>query len=172
MRTKACKHCGKVFDTDRNGVYLCPECALASRRASVYRQRVCMDCGRTFMGYPKSKRCPDCQAAVQKAGHRARNKNGPRRLLGSVDQCQRCGKDYIVTSGLQRYCKDCAAVQVPENIRAHKRDYNAANSQVMAEHRVKMFSYNKVCSVCGKVFDTDTPTVTCSPECAIEWRRI
>ena len=34
MRLKRCKHCGRDFETAKQGAYLCPECALAARRAS------------------------------------------------------------------------------------------------------------------------------------------
>lgn len=69
-------------------------------------------------------------------------------------------------SGLQRYCKQCAPIQTAQNVKQHKRrymeKYSAENAETKAENR----SYNKICLVCGKVFDAETPAVTCSPECA------
>jgi hypothetical protein len=166
MRIKSCKHCGQTFETDKRGAYLCPACALQAKRDSVYRERICIDCGTPFMGFPKSKRCPACQASVKRTRDAAQKRNGPRRPLGSTDTCQNCGKEYIVESGRQRYCKDCAAQAVGENVRSHKRDYMEAYAPEHRDEKEHNRSYNKVCLVCGKVFGDGLPSVTCSPECA------
>lgn len=175
MRLKSCKRCGKAFETDRQGVYLCSDCAAAAKRASVYRERICTDCGTAFWGYPKSKRCPDCQAEIDRIRDRAQKHRGPARPLGSTDVCARCGREYVVMSGLQRYCKDCAPNAVRDNINVHKRQYMADNAQQDAARKAANRSSNKICVICGKVFDADTATVTCSPECAAirrqQWQR-
>ena len=167
MRTKQCKKCGSAFDTDRQGAYLCPACAAASRRASVYRERVCIDCGTTFMGYPKSRRCPPCQAVANRESDK-RRKHGASRPLGSIDTCKCCGAEYIVNSGRQRYCKACAPEAVRCNIQSHKRAYNQINKDTISRQKAANRSYNKICVICGKVFDADTSTVTCSAGCAAE----
>lgn len=166
VRRKACKKCGGVFETDKRGAYLCPACASASRRASVYRERTCMDCGATFWGYPKSKRCPTCQAAITRERDAAHHRRGPARKLGSTDICECCGAEYIVEGSLQRYCKACAPKAVRENVLKAKRQYAADNAERFAAQKAENRSYNKVCIICGKVFDADTATVTCSPTCA------
>lgn len=165
MRQKACKNCGAVFETDKRGAYLCPDCAAESRRKSVYRTRVCIDCGAEFMGFPKSKRCPECQDLVNRNRDAAFKRNGPARPIGSTDLCEKCGEPYIVGSGNQRYCKNCAAESVKSNVLRHKREYQVQYISEHTEERAANRSFNKVCVVCGKVFDTDLPTVTCSPEC-------
>jgi hypothetical protein len=76
-----------------------------------------------------------------------------------------------VESGTQRYCKNCAAGASRDSIRAHKREYASAYT---AEHKaVKEANRtgNKVCIICGKVFDNGKPSVTCSPKCAKELKR-
>jgi DNA-directed RNA polymerase subunit RPC12/RpoP len=166
MRLKACKHCGQTFETDKPGAYLCPDCAAESRRRSVYRERVCIDCGASFMGYPKSKRCPDCQGKINRARNAQQKQRGPVRPLGSTDICQNCGKEYIVEVGRQRYCKECSAQAVHSNIKSHKRDYMASYSSEHQDEKEANRSFNKVCLICGKIFDSDKPTVTCSPECS------
>lgn len=166
MRVKACKQCGVAFETDKKGAYFCPSCAAQSRRSGVLLPRTCMDCGSTFDGYPKSKRCPSCRAAANRARDIAHKRSGPKRKLGSIDQCQCCGQDYIVQSGLQRYCKDCAPTAVRSNVRAHKREYMRTYNAEFAQKKDEKRSYNKICLVCGKVFDSDTVTVTCSQACA------
>lgn len=170
MRRKACKKCGAVFDTDKRGAYLCPACSAASRLASLYRERTCIDCGASFLGYPKSKRCPSCQNAVDHKRDAAFHRNGAVRKIGSIDKCQCCGREYIVEASSQRYCKSCSPTAVRKNVLAQKRRYAAENAERVAPIKAKNRSYNKVCTICGKVFDTDTPTVTCSPECARKLR--
>lgn len=166
MRVKACKHCGAAFETDKPGAYLCPGCALKSRQKSVLRERVCIDCGAVFTGYPKSKRCPHCQTIVNCRRDAERRSNGPKRKLGSIDKCQCCGKDYVVDGGRQRYCKACAPVQTTQNIRSAKRAYMTEKKELFAPLKKESRQYNKICLVCGTVFDAETATVTCSPECA------
>lgn len=70
------------------------------------------------------------------------------------------------------YCKDCAEIAVTEKVRAHKRDYNAANRDALNDHKREVRVFRKVCIICGAVFDADTPTVTCSPECAKKLRKL
>lgn len=166
MRTKKCKRCGGLFDTDKTGAYLCPACSLQAKLDSVCRERTCIDCGATFMGYPKSKRCPDCQAAVNRERERMHKRTGPKRPLGSTDHCEACGAEYVVESGRQRYCKKCARSETANNIRAAKRVYQAEYlTPERLEQKAENRSYNKVCPVCGNVFDTGRPDVYCSDEC-------
>lgn len=172
MRLKSCKRCGSAFETDRKGAYLCPSCAAKSKRESVYRERICMDCGITFLGYPKSKRCPSCQASINRKRDTERHRSGSVRKLGSTDICASCGQPYTVESGTQRYCQACAPEAVRDNINSHKRQYMADNAQRYMSQKAENRSYNKICVVCGKVFNTDLPTVTCSAECAEARRKI
>lgn len=165
MRQKACKNCGAVFETDKQGAYLCPACAAESRRKSVYRTRVCIDCGKEFMGFPKSKRCPECRDLVNRNRDAAFKQNGPARPIGSTDLCEKCGEPYIVEAGMQKYCKSCAADTVKSNILKHKREYQFAYTAAHLDEKESNRSYNKVCIICGKIFDTGKPDVTCSPEC-------
>lgn len=172
MRAKKCKHCGTLFETDKQGAYLCPECALASRQASHYRERVCIDCGKPFMGYPASRRCEVCAAERKRQVDREYKKRGPARPIGSTDICQKCGKPYIVSGGAQKYCKDCAEEAVRDKVRAAKQKYMA---EYMTDDRIAAKeanrTNNKVCLICGAVFDDGQPSVTCSPECNRELKK-
>lgn len=170
MRTKKCKKCGKLFEIERTEAYLCPECATIARKTGVYRERVCTDCGATFWGFPKSRRCPDCQRDVNIERKRDYNKHGAKRSLGSVDWCEACGKEYIVDGGLQRYCKACAPGAVLKNTRQHKREYNASNPEIIGKAR-ELRKGGKVCAVCGGAVPAGTVSVTCSQECAAEQLR-
>lgn len=171
MRLKKCKRCGATFESTSRDVYMCPSCAAEVKRESVVRARICRECGASFLGGPRAWYCPECRAEREKAQKKA-YKNCPVRPLGSIDICHRCGKEYTVKSGRQVYCPDCAENAVKEKVNAHKRQYMQANKEKFATHKEEMRSNGWVCVVCGKVFDKDTPTVTCSEECARKLRKL
>ena len=170
-----CKGCGRTFEAEGESTSrLCPECAEKSRKESVLRLRTCARCGAAFMGYPRSKYCEPCrEEAAREANRKAKQRKiaGKTRALGSIDHCESCGKEYTVKSGLQRYCPDCAAVIVPDTIRAHKREYNKEHRSDRAALREERRQESKVCIICGKTFTSLLPTVTCSPECEKEAKR-
>lgn len=168
MRRRACRKCGKEYQTDRPGTYLCPTCSEASRKAAPIRDRVCQECGVTFRGGPRAWYCPTCRTERRREADRRHKKNGATRPIGSTGRCERCGAEYTVNGSRQRYCKDCADIAVKEAIKPHKQKYNAANRERMAEYKRIMRQNRKICAVCGRVFDADTVTVTCSEACAKE----
>lgn len=171
---RRCKKCGTDYWTKPGDSYLCPACAEKSRREGVLGNRTCADCGVTFLGYPRSKRCPACQREARKEAYRRskeRKKAGTTRPIGSTDICQNCGQPYTVTSGLQRYCPDCAKTVVAENVRQHKRDYMAENRDHFDALKKEYRSGRRVCVICGKTFDSPTCTTVCSADCAAEQLR-
>lgn len=173
-RLKICQKCGKTFQTitGQPGVYLCPDCALQSKRDSVYRERICKTCGTSFMGYPRSFYCPSCSAERKKQQKHRYNTQPSARPLGSIDYCMKCGKEYIVNSGRQKYCPDCAEDVINDKIRAKKRKYAADNKELFDARKEKTRGKGYVCVICGKTFEKESSTVTCSPECEAELRRI
>lgn len=171
MRRKQCKRCGAVFDCDKEEAYLCPSCSIQAKRESAVRPRTCRQCGTVFDGGPRAWYCPACRAERRRTQNREWKKREPARNLGSIDHCARCGAEYIVEGSLQKYCKACAAEAVAEVTRPKKREYNQAHKDTLYPHKDAMRRYNKVCVVCGKVFDTGKPTVTCSEACAREQHR-
>lgn len=170
MRQHICKKCGKIYLTDHPDSWYCPECADSSRR-SVYRTKTCATCGVEFVGYPRSKYCPACQAESRRAASRNHKRSGPARPIGSTDLCQACGKPYTVNSGRQRYCPECARSVVREHVLAAKREYAAAHRDEDNARKQEMRKDRRVCAVCGNPFSAPTSTVTCSPECAAEYKR-
>lgn len=174
MRTRVCKKCGKIFNTETGHaeVYLCPECSLQAKRSSIYRERICKSCGTAFMGYPRSMFCPSCSEERKRAYKKNYDRKHPARPLGSIDHCEICGKEYIVNGGRQRFCPDCAENAVKEKTRAHKREYNRQNKEKISAHKKEVYSSRKVCVICGKVFDSPDNSVTCSPKCAKEQKSI
>lgn len=124
-----CLNCGKPFYSLRGQALYCSDCSSNARAKTTVRERVCADCGAKFMGWPRSKRCPDCQAEAKLKYDREHKQKGSARKLGSVDICAFCGKEYTVEAGSQKYCKACAAEATRQNILAHKKEYNAKNQK-------------------------------------------
>lgn len=191
-----CEYCGKSIEFPAAGqVFCCPACrsmamlsaqrkARAQLRADAPKshaphriEKTCADCGVSFLGYPRSYRCPACQTEAQRASDRAskaRAARGHNRPLGSTDTCVICGATYTVCGGLQRYCKACAAEHErarklaaarklrsnPDFISAKKADETAVRAQAATIDR-------RVCPVCGKLFaPTTAHPRTCSDACA------
>lgn len=170
MRTIRCRMCGKEMEREKSGT-LCPDCRLKAKRDSLLRPRVCKTCGKDFVGFPRSMFCPDCNAVRKKERakrDRQRAKAGKTRRLGSVEQCENCGADYIVNSALQRYCKACAAVVVRENTNARAREYARSHMEEYTQRKKDVRENLAVCVVCGKSFTARTATTCCSPECESE----
>lgn len=174
MRKKICKNCGKEFltETGKHFAYMCPECRLQIKRDSVYRERICVICGEHFLGYPASRFCPDCKAERKKEQKRRYNTSKPSRHIGSVDTCQECGKEYIVNSGLQKYCPECSGKMASEKERARKRKYAEENKDIFRVRKKDTNGKRYVCAICGKEFQKTTARVTCSEECEKELLRI
>ena len=172
MRTRICKNCRKVFDVPTGKeAYLCEECAGKSKSNSVLRERTCKICGATFLGYPRSFFCSECSVGRKKQQKKIYKQRKASRPLGSVDICENCGKEYIVNSGLQKYCTECAENRVKENIKAHKREYMAENSEKSEKLKDETRGKRYICPICGKEFEKHTSAATCSPECERELRR-
>lgn len=172
MRVRKCKNCDKVFEVQTGKeAYLCENCARISRSNSVLRERICKICGASFMGYPRSFFCPPCSAERKKQQKKIYNQRKPARPLGSTDICEACGKPYIVNSGRQRYCPECAKDQVNKNVREHKREYMAKNADKSSKLKVDTRGKRYICPICGKEFEKHTPAATCSDECEKELRR-
>lgn len=162
MRLKKCIACGNLFMA-RPDQAKCDDC-IAAVRATSLRPRVCRQCGSTFEGGPRAWYCPDCRAERQRLRNAARRKTGPKRLLGSIDKCVICGKDYIVTGGLQKYCKDCAPEAVRAIDREQSKKWNKENG-FYETRREQGRNGVKICVICGGVIPAGSNSVTCSPEC-------
>lgn len=172
MRLHSCKRCGKEYETDRPGTYLCPACSSAARKSASIRPRTCRQCGASFFGGPRAWYCPACRTERKRAAEKRRKAHGSARPLGSTDLCRRCGKSYVVEGSRQTYCKACADIAVTEAVRRRKREYAQANRDAMNAHKQAMRADRKICVVCGKKFNPKTVSVTCSPECASAHKKI
>lgn len=173
---RICQACGRIFNGDPAALK-CPDC-VKDAKSSTLRDRTCRACGKIFSGGPRAWYCPECRSERQKSQSRqfkARKRAGAVRELGSTDICVICGKPYIVTGGLQRYCPACAPDAVRAIDREQSRAWNDAHTtpeQRKADRRVAAAQIP--CVICGKLF-TPAPdranAKTCSLSCAQELTR-
>lgn len=168
---RICQICGRIFDGDPAALK-CPECVKAQTRTTL-RERTCNTCSKTFFGGPGARYCPDCRAARQRAQSReckARRRTGNVRAIGSTDFCVICGKPYVVMSGLQKYCPDCAPQAYREIDREQSRAWNKSHT-TPESRREKRYAATAplVCAVCGKTFIPQpgrANATTCSKVCS------
>lgn len=167
---RICKYCGKEYDGDP-GSSCCPDCA-AAQRATTLRPRTCRACGVTFDGGPRAWYCPDCRAERKREASRRFRRGGPARPIGSEDLCEICGRPYVVESGRQRYCKDCAEAAIRAVDNAQSRAWNEAHTTPAARRRERRAATATIqCVICGKGFVPNSVAITCSPACSQELHR-
>lgn len=90
----------------------------------------CEMCGLEFeTNNTRAKYCIYCRDKAQAARNRAyaeKKKSGSAVKIGSEQVCPICGKTYTVSSGSQKYCKDCTA--------SKKRKKSAPNTEYLKGH--------------------------------------
>lgn len=90
----------------------------------------CEMCGLEFeTNNTRAKYCIYCRDKAQVARNRAyaeKKKSGNAVKIGSEQICPICGKTYTVTSGSQKYCKECTANK--------KRKKSAPNTEYLKGH--------------------------------------
>ena len=134
---------------------------------STLGDRVCKQCGITFLGGPRAWYCPGCRLERRREMDARRHRTGSARHLGDTDKCVVCGADYIVTGGNQRYCPNCAPSAVAEKDRQQSLEWYAENKAEYNPVRNQRRRKNEaVCTVCGKTFHQHgIPVKVCSDEC-------
>lgn len=169
MMMRRCKMCGAVFEGGKEQ-RLCPACRRESRD-TVLRDRTCRSCGATFPGGPRAWYCPVCRGKRRAESDRRRRKLGAARPLGSIAQCEVCGKDYVVKSGRQRYCPECAPETIRDNANARTAQNTSAHREEISARKRELREGSNICKVCGEVLPDGGMSVTCSVECADILRR-
>jgi hypothetical protein len=133
------------------------------------QNRTCIQCSKIFIGGPRAYYCPDCRVErVRETNrqHKQRRKFGTFRKLGSSDICERCGKDYIVMGGLQKFCEDCKKIHAMEYDRITSLKYYKLNKHIINPVRNKRRRLGtRTCAWCHEKFETHTSKITCSDEC-------
>lgn len=140
--------------------------------------RICRACRCTFVGGHHALYCPECRKERRKiynARSVKRKKENESRQLGKLDLCDMCNKPYVVKSGTQRYCPECAPKAIAENSNAQRKAYYAANKEeINARRRIERKENRKrlhICEICGNSYIDLYNYGCCSPECT-ERKRI
>ena len=129
----------------------------------------CEVCGKEFIGDVKSKYCDDCWLKRRRE-RTMDNYYNPKRKIGDIDYCEECGKEYIVKSGRQKLCEECAKKhskysvalsQWKHGLRLSKPTY-PLQSRIVAKDKV--IGGKRVCIDCGKEFIGPWLSKLC-PEC-------
>lgn len=170
---RICRTC-KVEYEGAPGSTLCPACVKAQKSTTICT-RVCRTCSAEFPGGPRAWYCPDCREQRKKKQtldyHRCKAA-GKTRPIGSEDICIICGKPYIVNSGRQRYCPECAPGAWAEADRQQGRAWYAANADPDARRELRQAHTAKLlCVVCGKSYIPIDASKTCSKACSTELAR-
>ncbi|AKG36065.1 hypothetical protein [Paenibacillus durus] len=141
------------------------------KKASHQQFKVCRtpECGEVFIGGPRAFYCPGCREQrkrQQSADYQRRKRKGDVREIGSIDTCERCGKQYVVNSGLQQVCEECRPLHTSEYDRSTGIEHYRANKdRINPARNVKRRKRSDKCVVCGKKFDPVNGSTTCSGEC-------
>jgi hypothetical protein len=123
-----------------------------------------------FVGKPSSLYCEKCAWKAEKEAAKKYRDEGPKRKLGSIDKCEVCGKEYVVKSGAQRFCKGCAEKAIKEKSRKRKREYNkTAYAEKRKENRAQQV---RVCNYCGSEYRDRHLSRYCSDYCKKEAQRL
>lgn len=145
--------------------------------------KTCITCGIAFSGYPASKFCPDCAAIRKREMQHTRIHrfySGESRPLGSTGVCVLCGQEYVVKSGMQKYCPECAAKKlspkpkVPKEVKICPVCGNQTTNKMYCSRqcRAEATKNYKSCVVCGNKFYCPPANTVycCSPACSSQYR--
>lgn len=166
---RKCKQCGKTFRGNPDSLY-CRDCA-KERKKIMIRTRVCQDCGRSFEGMPRSSRCPECSYKKLLLEKKRYNSTPSERPFGSIDRCLLCGKEYVVKSGMQKYCSQkCSRIGYLQSQRERKKELRTEKDNDRRKQRRS--ERQKVCAYCGKAFWVSTSSNVCSDYCRQKLKQI
>lgn len=130
------------------------------KKTSNLHRKTCKRCGVAFMGRPAALYCDNCRTEVRREYDRQykHKSDKEKRKLGSIDKCLKCGKEYIVQSGKQKYCPACAVEAIRGNIRAERKKYmqeKREKSPALVKEWKRVKFETLICPICKEEF---TPT--------------
>ena len=102
------------------------------------RERICQQCGKKFEGGPRAFYCPECRAESKKKAKREyeeRKRLGKCLKIGDKMKCEMCGKEIIRGSARQRFCEECAKINLKEVGKKQSMDYYKKNKDEINEKR-------------------------------------
>lgn len=133
------------------------------------QDRICRECGADFKGGPRAYYCPSCRIERRKQNareFRRRKRSGEVRPLGSKDKCERCGAEYTVQAGAQRFCPECQPIHAAEYDRVTSLEfYNQHKDRINPPRKLKRRKRSNICVWCGNEFEPVNGSTTCSDEC-------
>lgn len=129
------------------------------------KERDCRQCGIVFQGGPRAWYCPDCRHVRRLESQARMRKYGAKRPIGSSDSCIACNNKYIVQSGNQKYCKDCAPEEIAKMDNQLSLEYYNKNKDTINPKRYKARKKERWCVICGNKLEPNTQKITCSEEC-------
>lgn len=133
------------------------------------QDRKCKQCGILFQGGPRAYYCPSCRVVRKKeakAEYLKRKRRGESRSIGSTDTCERCGNEYIVEGGLQRFCPECQPIHAAEYDRKTALTFYHNNKErINPPRKFKRRKRDNKCRWCNKEFEPINGSVTCSNDC-------
>lgn len=133
------------------------------------QDRICRECGEDFKGGPRAYYCPSCRVERQKQharDYKKRKRSGEVRPLGSKNKCERCGAEYTVQAGSQRFCPECQPIHAAEYDRVTSLEfYNQHKDRINPPRKLKRRKRSNICVWCGNEFEPVNGSTTCSDEC-------
>lgn len=157
---------------------LCPIEQAGSVVEAMMQDRVCQtpDCGKYFKGGPRAYYCPNCRIErkkIAKKQYLQRKAAGQSRSIGDTDQCERCGGDYTVESGTQRFCPDCQPIHAAEHDRKTGLEFYHQHAERINPPRYERRKIGSgICPICGEPVGLPEGRKICAKEeCQTEYRR-
>jgi len=133
------------------------------------RECTCLTCGAIFNGGPRAYYCPTCRVERQKEAvkqYRQRKKLGNHRPLGSIDRCEKCGNEFTVSSGLQKFCPNCAPIHAIEYDRETSITfYHDNKDNINPKRNERRRIPARKCKWCGKEFIANSRRLYCCNRC-------
>ena len=122
------------------------------------KERICIDCGDIFVGYPPAKRCSMCAQTKYQETLANRRKNTGSNIIACKIICTACGAIYE-SPRPAKYCAMCAITRTREY---HRRVAGKYHYSPKAE------GYERVCKKCQRKFVAKTPTKKLCYDCFAE----
>lgn len=133
------------------------------------QDRQCLTCKNAFKGGPRAYYCPTCRddrSKQTKAAYRARKQAGNVREIGSHDICKRCGEEYTVEGGQQRFCPECQPIHAAEYDRKTSLPFYHENKErINPTRNMNRRKGSNICAWCEKEFEPVNGSTTCTDEC-------
>lgn len=129
----------------------------------------CEICGTEFIGYHKTRYCPQCRFKIRSERMRQKYEAGevkpPHREIYGEGVCLRCGKKFDKTSHNKKYCSDRCRMDMYRQFQGPPDEMDIAKFIDVGIKDPESLQ-DITCPVCGKVFKQKAPRQAyCSDTC-------